>query len=150
MRAVIQRCKRVKLDINDKKYSKIDQGLLILLGIGNNDDIEDIKWLSGKISRMRIFSDDFDKMNLSIADIEGEIMVVSQFTLYASTKKGNRPGYTNSAIPEKAVPLYNTFIEQIKNDSGLNVVTGKFGAMMKIELINDGPVTIIIDSKNRE
>ena len=150
MKAVIQRCKRAKLDINDKEYSKINQGLLILLGIGNDDDIEDIKWLSGKISKMRIFSDDLDKMNLSITDIDGDIMVVSQFTLYASIKKGNRPGYTKSASPEKAIPLYDSFVEQIKNDSRLKVVTGKFGAMMNIELVNDGPVTIIIDSKNRE
>lgn len=150
MRAVIQRCQKASLYINGSEYSKINNGLMILLGIGNEDYIQDIKWLSGKISKMRIFSDESDKMNLSVVDIKGEIMVASQFTLFASTKKGNRPSYTKSAVPEKAIPLYNSFVEQINIDTGLKVVTGKFGAMMNIELVNNGPVTIIIDSKNRE
>ena len=150
MRAVIQRCKYVRLGIDQNLYSSIGNGLLILLGIGNSDNDEDIKWLSGKISRLRIFSDSEGKMNRSVQDIKGEIMVVSQFTLFASTKKGNRPSYINSAKPDVAIPLYEKFIEQIELDSGLEVKTGKFGADMKIELLNDGPVTIIIDSKNRE
>jgi len=150
MRAVIQRCKYVRLGIDQNLYSSIGNGLLILLGIGNSDNDEDIKWLSGKISRLRIFSDSEGKMNRSVQDIKGEIMVVSQFTLFASTKKGNRPSYINSAKPDVAIPLYEKFIEQMKQDSGLEVKTGKFGADMKIELLNDGPVTIIIDSKNRE
>ncbi len=150
MRAVIQRCKYARLSIDQNLYSSIGNGLLILLGIGNSDNDEDIKWLSGKISRLRIFSDSEGKMNRSVQDIKGEIMVVSQFTLFASTKKGNRPSYINSAKPDVAIPLYEKFIEQIELDSGLEVKTGKFGADMKIELLNDGPVTIIIDSKNRE
>ena len=150
MRAVIQRCRYARLSIDQNLYSSIDNGVLILLGIGNSDNDEDIKWLSGKISRLRIFSDSEGKMNRSVQDIKGEIMVVSQFTLFASTKKGNRPSYINSAKPDVAIPLYEKFIEQIELDSGLEVKTGKFGADMKIELLNDGPVTIIIDSKNRE
>jgi len=150
MRAVIQRCKYARLSIDQNLYSSTGNGLLILLGIGNSDNDEDIKWLSGKISRLRIFSDSEGKMNRSVQDIKGEIMVVSQFTLFASTKKGNRPSYINSAKPDVAIPLYEKFVKQIELDSGLEVKTGKFGANMKIELLNDGPVTIIIDSKNRE
>ncbi len=150
MRVVIQRNKFVKLEIGGELHSKIGHGLLILLGITHEDGIEDIKWLSGKISRLRIFNDEYGKMNLSVMDIGGEIMIVSQFTLYASTKKGNRPSYINSAKPDIAIPLYEKFIEQIRSDTGLTVATGEFGADMKIELLNDGPVTIVIDSKNRE
>lgn len=150
MRVVIQRCKYAKLSIDEKEFSSIEKGLLVLLGIGESDGLDDISWLSGKISKLRIFSDVDGKMNHSVQDIGGEIMVVSQFTLLASTKKGNRPSYINSAKPDIAIPLYESFVERIKVDSGLKVVTGQFGADMKIELVNDGPVTIIIDSKNRE
>ena len=150
MRVVIQRCKFVKLTIGGELYSQIERGVLVLLGITHEDEVDDIKWLSGKISRLRIFNDANGKMNLSVMDIIGEIMIVSQFTLYASTKKGNRPSYINSAKPDIAIPLYEKFVEQVKSDTGLTVVTGKFGADMKIELLNDGPVTIVIDSKNRE
>lgn len=150
MRALIQRCKKVELTINSSVFSSINEGLLILLGIGYNDNEKDIEWLSGKISRLRIFNDDEGKMNLSVQDISGEIMVVSQFTLYASTKKGNRPSYIESAPPETAIPLYESFIKKIKEDSGVKITTGEFGADMKITLVNDGPVTIIIDSKARE
>ena len=150
MRVVIQRCKFVKLTIGGDQYSQIGQGLLVLLGICHEDEVDDIKWLSGKISKLRIFNDENNKMNLSVMDIAGEIMIVSQFTLHASTKKGNRPSYINSAKPDIAIPLYEKFVEQVKSDTGLTVVTGEFGADMKIELLNDGPVTIVIDSKNRE
>ena len=150
MRVVIQRCKFVKLTIGGEQYSQIGQGLLVLLGICHEDEVDDIKWLSGKISKLRIFNDENNKMNLSVMDIAGEIMIVSQFTLHASTKKGNRPSYINSAKPDIAIPLYKKFVEQVKSDTGLTVVTGEFGADMKIELLNDGPVTIVIDSKNRE
>jgi D-aminoacyl-tRNA deacylase len=150
MRAVIQRCKKVELTINGTVYSSINEGLLVLLGIGHYDDEKDIEWLSGKISRLRIFGDDEDKMNKSVLDISGEIMVVSQFTLFASTRKGNRPSYIESAPPETAIPLYQSFIKKIKEDSGVKIATGEFGADMKISLVNDGPVTIIIDSKARE
>ena len=150
MRAVIQRVKKSELFIGGAIYSSINDGILILLGIGHDDDNDDINWLSGKISRLRIFSDDEGKMNLSVQDIPGEIMVVSQFTLFASTKKGNRPSYIASAPPEIAIPLYEAFIKKIKEDSGLTVRTGEFGADMSISLINDGPVTIFIDSKARE
>jgi len=150
MKVVIQRCKKSTLSIDEKEYSSINVGLLILLGIGKEDSIEDIKWLSSKISKLRIFNDNNGIMNLSVQDISGEIMVVSQFTLFASTKKGNRPSYINSATPDKAIPLYEKFINQIRIDSNVNVVTGKFGANMQIEFVNDGPVTIIIDSKNKE
>jgi D-aminoacyl-tRNA deacylase len=150
MRAVIQRCKNVKLFIDNKIHSFIGNGLLVLLGVGNDDNMTDIEWLAGKISRLRIFSDNEGKMNLSVQDIKGEIMIVSQFTLFASTKKGNRPSYIESAPPEKAIPLYEKFVEIIKLESGLNITTGVFGADMSIELINDGPVTIIIDSKSKE
>lgn len=150
MRAVIQRCKKVELFIDKKMHSSIGTGLLVLLGVGNEDNIADIEWLAGKISRLRIFSDAEGKMNLSVQDIAGEILVVSQFTLFASTKKGNRPSYIDSAPPEKAIPLYENFIDMLKQESGVNVETGVFGADMSIDLINDGPATIIIDSKSKE
>lgn len=150
MRAVIQRCKKVELFIDNKIHSSIGTGLLVLLGVGNEDNIADIEWLAGKISRLRIFSDAEGKMNLSVQDIAGEILVVSQFTLFASTKKGNRPSYIDSAPPEKAIPLYENFIDMLKQESGVNIETGVFGADMSIDLINDGPVTIIIDSKSKE
>ncbi len=150
MRAVIQRVYRCELLINDTLFSSIDNGLLILLGITHDDGPDDIDYLVKKIVQMRIFSDKDGKMNLSILDTQAQIMVVSQFTLYASTKKGNRPGFTLAAKPEIAIPLYENFISQIKAFSDLEVVTGIFGADMKISFTNDGPVTIIIDSKHPE
>lgn len=150
MRAVVQRCRKAELWIDDKIYSSIGNGLLVLLGIGNDDNENDIEWLSGKIARLRIFSDPDGKMNLSVQDIAGDIMVVSQFTLLASTKKGNRPSYIDSAPPETAIPIYDKFVERIRKDSGLKTVTGIFGAFMSIDFVNDGPVTIIIDSKIKE
>ena len=125
-------------------------GLLIFLGIEESDGLSDIEWLSGKISRLRIFDDEQGIMNLSIQDVDGDIMIVSQFTLHASTKKGNRPSYIKAALPETAIPLYDTFIEQMQQDLGKPAVTGKFGAYMQVSLTNDGPVTINIDTKNRE
>ena len=150
MRAVVQRCRKADLWVGGEIHSSIGNGLLVLLGIGNDDDDNDIEWLSGKISRLRIFNDPDDKMNLSVQDIIGEIMVVSQFTLLASTKKGNRPSYIDSAPPEMAIPLYDKFVNRISMDSGLKTVTGVFGAYMSIDFINEGPVTIIIDSKIKE
>jgi len=150
MRAVIQRVTTAGVTIDGSLKSRIGQGLLILVGIEEPDGQEDIEWLSGKISRLRIFNDEDGVMNLSVSDVDGEILVVSQFTLHASTKKGNRPSYIRSARPEKASPLYEQFIKQLSKDTGKEVRTGEFGAMMQIQLINDGPVTILIDSKNRE
>jgi len=125
-------------------------GLVIFLGIEESDGLSDIEWLSGKTSRLRIFDDEQGIMNLSIKDVNGDIMIVSQFTLHASTKKGNRPSYIKAALPETAIPLYDTFIEQMQQDLGKPVVTGEFGAYMQVSLTNDGPVTINIDTKNRE
>jgi len=130
--------------------SHIGKGLLILLGIGEDDNQEDITWLSGKITRLRIFDDQESVMNLSVNESNGEILVVSQFTLHASTKKGNRPSYIKAARPEIAIPIYKQFIRQLSQDHGKEIQTGEFGAMMAVELINDGPVTILIDSKIRE
>ena len=150
MRAVIQRVTSAGVTIGGSSKSRIGQGLLILVGIEEPDDKEDIEWLSGKICRLRVFNDKDGVMNLSVSDVNGEILVVSQFTLHASTKKGNRPSYIRSARPETAIPLYEQFIKQLSKDTGKEVKTGEFGAMMQIQLINDGPVTIWIDSKNRE
>ena len=150
MRTVIQRVTKANLYIDGSLYSSIRKGLLVLLGITHDDNDADIQWLSAKISKLRIFGDENGKMNLSVKDIQGEIMIVSQFTLFASTKKGNRPSYINSAPPEIAIPLYEGFVDQMKKDTGLKVVTGSFGAYMQIELVNDGPVTIVIDTKARE
>jgi D-tyrosyl-tRNA(Tyr) deacylase len=150
MRAVIQRVSEASVKIEEKRTAQIGDGLLILLGIEDSDSTEDIEWLSGKISRLRIFSDEAGMMNLSVKDINGEILVISQFTLHASTKKGNRPSFIRAAKPDIAIPLYQTFIKQLSMDLGIDVQTGDFGAFMKISLINDGPVTIIIDTKNRE
>ena len=150
MRVIIQRVSEAELRIDDTVFSSIEAGLLILLGIEEADNSEDIIWLSRKISSMRIFSDHEDKMNLSVADISGEILVVSQFTLHASTKKGNRPSFIKAAKPGQAKILYEAFISQLKEDSGLNIKTGVFGAMMDINLVNSGPVTIFMDSKNKE
>ena len=150
MRALIQRVKKASVTIEGKIYSEINQGLLILIGIEAEDTQEDIDWLASKIAKMRIFSDENDAMNLSVQDVEGECLVVSQFTLHASTKKGNRPSFIKAARPEIAIPLYEEFILQLENITNKNVKTGSFGAMMDVCLINDGPVTIWIDSKNRE
>ena len=150
MRAVIQKVKNASVKINGEKISEIKNGLLILLGIEDTDIQEDIEWLSAKISNLRIFNDENSVMNLSVKDVNGEILIVSQFTLHASTKKGNRPSYIHAAKPEIAIPLYEKFIRQMENDAGKKVQTGKFGAMMEVSLINDGPVTILIDTKNKE
>lgn len=150
MRAVIQRVSRASVTINGTLKSQIRQGMLILLGIEEVDSQEDIGWLCGKISRLRIFDDQQEIMNLAVTEIDGECLVVSQFTLHASTKKGNRPSYIRAARPEIAIPLYEKFIDQLRSDTGKEIQTGEFGAMMDVELVNDGPVTIIIDSKIRE
>ena len=150
MRAVIQRVSKASVSIHGTERGQIGHGLLVFIGIEESDNREDIDWLSGKISRLRIFNDNEGVMNLSIQDTAGEILVISQFTLHASTKKGNRPSYILAARPETAIPLYEQFVKQISLDLGKEVKTGEFGAMMEIGLINDGPVTIIIDSKNRE
>jgi D-tyrosyl-tRNA(Tyr) deacylase len=150
MKAVIQRVSRASVTIGGIMKSKIGKGLLVLIGIEESDGLEDIGWLSGKICRLRVFDDDEGVMNLPVTDINGEILAVSQFTLHASTKKGNRPSYIRSARPEIAVPLYEQFIRQLSTDLGKEIKTGEFGAMMDVELVNDGPVTIIIDSKVRE
>ena len=150
MRAVIQRVSKASVTINNKKVSSIDNGLLILLGVEDADTHEDIKWLSKKISNLRIFGDENGVMNQSMLDMNGEAIVVSQFTLHASTKKGNRPSYIKAAKPEVAIPLYESFVCHFENDLGKKVQTGKFGADMKVQLINDGPVTIIIDTKDKK
>ena len=150
MRAVIQRVTKASVTINDSLQSSINKGLLVFLGIENNDTSEDIEWLSGKISRLRIFNDKNGIMNLSLKDIDGEILLISQFTLHASTKKGNRPSYIKAANPDIAIPVYNNFILKLQSDINKKIETGEFGALMQISLINDGPVTITIDTKNKE
>jgi|TARA_R110000851_G_scaffold63303_2_gene144924 D-tyrosyl-tRNA(Tyr) deacylase len=150
MRVLIQRVKKASVTIEGEIFSEINQGLLILLGIEAEDAQEDINWLAGKIARLRIFSDENDAMNLSVQDINGDCLVVSQFTLHANTKKGNRPSFINAAKPETAIPLYEKFVFQLENETNKKVLTGSFGAMMEVALINDGPVTILIDSKKRE
>lgn len=150
MKAVIQRVSKASVTVERHLISEIQTGLLILLGIENADGQEDIEWLSRKIVNLRIFNDADGVMNHSLLDIEGDAIVVSQFTLQASTKKGNRPSYIKAAKPDVAVPLYDDFIQQIEKDLGKKVGTGIFGADMKVDLLNDGPVTIIIDTKNKE
>ncbi len=149
MRLVIQRVKKASVKIEGRLNGEIDAGMLILVGIEHEDTKEDIEWLTKKVIALRIFPDEQHKMNLDIQSINGSILVVSQFTLHASTKKGNRPSYIKAAAPEHAIPLYELFIKQLRQ-AGIHVETGEFGAMMDVELINDGPVTILIDSKNRE
>ncbi len=149
MKAVIQRVNKASVTIDEKIKSEIADGLLILLGIEAADTPEDIEWLSGKITRLRIFGDQNGNINLSIKDTEGDIIVVSQFTLHASTKKGNRPSFLNAAKPSIAIPLYEQFIQQAEKDLGKPIQSGAFGADMKVALLNDGPVTIVIDSKDR-
>lgn len=150
MRAVIQRVRSCSVEIDGKTHASIVAGLLVLLGIENADTAEDVQWLAQKIINLRIFSDPEGLMNLSVADINGEILVVSQFTLFASTKKGNRPSFIRSARPEFAIPLYELFIQQLQQLSKSIIRTGEFGADMQVHLINDGPVTITIDTKNKE
>jgi len=149
MRVVIQRVSKASVTINHKVKSNIDTGLLVLLGIEEKDSIKDIEWLCHKIVGLRIFNDENGAMNLSIKEVDGDIIVVSQFTLYASTKKGNRPSYIKAAKPKIAIPIYNEFVTTLETVFGKRIQTGEFGTDMKIELINDGPVTIIIDSKNK-
>ena len=149
MKALIQRVINAKVTTEEGHCDSINEGLLILLGIENNDNKEDADWLSNKIVNLRVFNDDFGVMNNSLLNIYGDAMVVSQFTLHARTKKGNRPSYIDAAPPEIAIPLYKHFIEIIEFSLGKKVAKGVFGAYMKIELVNDGPVTIMIDSKNK-
>lgn len=150
MRAVIQRVSTASVAIEGTVKSEIGEGFLVLLGIEEDDNEEDVIWLANKIYQLRVFNDHDGIMNLSLADIEGEIIVVSQFTLHAKIKKGNRPSYIKAAKPDKAIPLYNKFIEYFKVLSGKQPGSGEFGAMMEVKLVNDGPVTIIIDTKNKE
>lgn len=150
MKVVLQRVSKASVTVDDEKIADIQNGLLILLGIIDEDTVDDITWLSNKIVNMRIFPDDQGVMNTSVLDVDGEIIVVSQFTLHASTKKGNRPSYIKAAKPDIAIPLYESFIKQLENDLGKPIQSGEFGADMKVQLLNDGPVTIIIDSKNKE
>ncbi len=150
MRAVIQRVSKASVTINNIVKSEIGNGLLVLLGIEDADNFDDIEWLTKKIAQLRVFGDNAGIMNLSLKDVKGDILVVSQFTLHASTKKGNRPSYIKAARPETAIPLYDKFIAEMGNELGKEVKTGEFGAMMEVSLLNDGPVTIIIDTKNKE
>lgn len=150
MRVVIQRVSSASVTIDDKIVAEIQKGLLVLVGIEDADTQEDIDWLTAKIAKIRIFGDENEVMNLSVQDVDGDIIVVSQFTLHAATKKGNRPSYIKASKPEIAIPLYENFVRKLESEIGKKVQTGQFGADMKVGLINDGPVTIIIDSKNRE
>lgn len=150
MKAVIQRVSSSSVTIENKIVAKISKGLLILIGIEEADTQEDINWLTSKIANLRIFGDENEVMNLSLKDVNGEVIVVSQFTLHALTKKGNRPSYIKAAKPEIAIPLYENFVSQMEVELERKVQTGQFGADMKVSLINDGPVTIIIDTKNKE
>ena len=150
MKAVIQRVSQSSVTINNEIVAQIQQGLLVLVGIEDTDNQEDINWLTSKIVNLRVFPDENEVMNLSLKDIDGEMIVVSQFTLHAATKKGNRPSYIKASKPEVAIPLYESFVQQMEIELGKKVQTGQFGADMKVRLVNDGPVTIIIDTKNKE
>lgn len=150
MRAVIQRVKNASVTVSGNRISEIDQGFLVLLGIENDDTQIDIDWLAGKIARLRVFGDSEGAMNLDLNDVEGAVLVVSQFTLHASTKKGNRPSFIKAARPEVAIPLYENFVKVLQTLVSKKVQTGQFGAMMDVELVNDGPVTILIDTKNKD
>lgn len=150
MRAVIQRVSYARVTIDQKIQGAIEAGLLVLIGIEDADTADDISWLSSKIVNLRIFNDAGGVMNVSVKESDGDILLISQFTLHAATKKGNRPSYIRASKPDIAIPLYEKIIEQLKTDLGKSIQTGSFGADMKVELLNDGPVTIIIDSKNRE
>ncbi len=149
MRGLIQRVNHASVAIESRVKSEIGAGILVLLGIEEEDNQEDIRWLSKKIAQLRIFEDTKGQMNLSVNDVEGEIMVISQFTLHAKTRKGTRPSYSRAAKPDTAIPLYEQFIEQMGKDIGKEVKAGEFGAYMQVRLENDGPVTIMIDSKNK-
>ena len=150
MKIVLQRVSQASVTVESKIVADIQKGLLVLVGIEDSDTKEDIDWLVGKIIKMRIFGDENDVMNCSVQDIDGDIIVVSQFTLHASTKKGNRPSYIKASKPEFAIPMYGNFVKSLEKDFQKKVQTGIFGADMKVSLLNDGPVTILIDSKNRE
>lgn len=150
MRAVIQRVSEAHITINEGSAKRIGEGIVVLVGIEEGDGTSDTEWLSGKICRLRIFNDNQGVMNLSVLDTGGEVMVVSQFTLHASTKKGNRPSYIRAAPPSIAIPVYKAFVEHMEKELQKSVVTGEFGASMRISLTNEGPVTILIDTKNRE
>ncbi len=150
MRVIIQRVLASSVRVNSEIVGEIQKGLLVLVGFEESDNMEDIEWISKKIIQLRIFNDQNNIMNLSLTDIKGDILLVSQFTLHASTKKGNRPSYIKAAKPNMAIPLYENLIKQISSDLGKEIQTGIFGAMMEISLINDGPVTIFIDTKNKE
>ena len=150
MRVVIQKVTQASVSIENQIVASIDKGLLVLVGIEDGDTNEDIAWLSSKIVNLRVFDDDNGVMNLSVKEVKGEVLIVSQFTLHASTKKGNRPSYIKAARPEVAIPIYEAFIKQVESLLGKRVPTGQFGAMMQVSLCNDGPVTILIDTKNKE
>ncbi|MFI0430403.1 D-aminoacyl-tRNA deacylase [Mariniflexile sp. HMF6888] len=150
MKVVIQRVSKASVTIENVKVADISNGLLVFLGIVTDDTKEDIKWLSSKTVNLRVFNDENGIMNKSLLEVDGDVIVVSQFTLHAATKKGNRPSYIKAAKPDVAIPLYEAFVKQVETDLGKSIQTGQFGADMKVELINDGPVTIIIDSKNKE
>jgi len=150
MRVVIQKVKSASVTVEGKGIASIDKGLLILVGIENADKEEDIDWLVKKIVQLRIFEDENEVMNLSVQDVDGDVIVVSQFTLHASTKKGNRPSYIRAAKPDLSIPMYEKFVATVESALGKKVGTGKFGAMMDVALVNDGPVTIIIDSKQKD
>lgn len=150
MKAVIQRVSSASVEIDKISVAKINVGLIVLVGIEDADDQEDINWLSTKIANLRIFADENDIMNLSVKEINGDVIVVSQFTLHAQTKKGNRPSYIKASKPKIAIPLYESFVKQMELELDKKVQTGQFGADMKVSLVNDGPVTIIIDTKNKE
>ncbi|MBN9284367.1 MULTISPECIES: D-aminoacyl-tRNA deacylase [unclassified Flavobacterium] len=150
MKAVIQRVSEASVTIDGKITAEIQKGLLVLIGIEDADGAEDIQWLTSKIANLRIFGDENDVMNLSVKDVDGAMIVVSQFTLHAQTKKGNRPSYIKASKPDVAIPLYEGFVRQMETELGKKIQTGEFGADMKVRLLNDGPVTIIIDTKNKE
>ena len=150
MRAILQRTNRAEVRAEGEVKGKIDQGLVILLGVEEADAEDDIQWLSGKIAKMRIFEDEERKMNKSLMDIGGRILLISQFTLHASVKKGNRPSFIKAAKPEKSIPVYNKVKKQLEEDTNTIVETGEFGAFMEVDFINDGPVTIFLDTKNKE
>ena len=150
MKAVIQRVQSASVLVEGTTISSIGTGCLVLLGVHVDDEPEDLEWLVGKVARLRIFSDADGVMNCSVNEVGGAILVVSQFTLYASTKKGNRPSYIAAARPEKAVPMYEQFVALLEKETGIKVLTGSFGADMKVNLVNDGPVTIVIDSRNKD
>jgi len=150
LKAVIQRVSEASVTIDGKITAEIQKGLLVLIGIEDADGADDIQWLTSKIANLRIFGDENDVMNLSVKDVDGAMIVVSQFTLHAQTKKGNRPSYIKASKPDVAIPLYEGFVRQMETELGKKIQTGEFGADMKVRLLNDGPVTIIIDTKNKE